>query len=107
MVLNLSIVTCCVPYLKPFYLGLESGLMQSNDPLRTNSRKFMSAYSYSDAYAYAYLGHKPDRIGGEPSINNGMNATPERERTVSPANDSVIELNDLSGYLDEGHAQHD
>lgn len=28
---NLSIVTACVPYLKPFYLGLESGMIRTDD----------------------------------------------------------------------------
>ncbi|QKX59661.1 uncharacterized protein TRUGW13939_06801 [Talaromyces rugulosus] len=104
---NLSIVTSCVPYLKPFYLGLESGLMQSNDPLRTNSRKFMSAYTYSDAYAYAYHRHKPDPIARESSGSNGKGPSPERDNTVDSDHDSVIELYDLSDYLDEGHADED
>lgn len=103
VVQNLSVVTSCVPYLKPFYLGLESGLMQSNDPLRTNSRKFMSAYTYSDAYAYAYHRHKPDPIARGSSGSNGNGPSPERDNTVDADHGGVIELYDLSGYLDEGH----
>lgn len=74
--------------------------MQSNDPLRTNSRKFMSAYSYSDAYAYAYHRHKPDPVARGSSGSNGKGPSPERDNTVDSGHDSVIELYDLSGYLD-------
>ena len=43
VVQNLSVITCCVPYLKPFYLGLESGLIRTDD-LRRHGH--VGAYGY-------------------------------------------------------------
>lgn len=42
---NLSIVTACVPYLKPFYLGLESGMIRTDD-LRRHG--LIGVYGYGD-----------------------------------------------------------
>lgn len=40
---SLSIITACVPYLKPFYLGLGSGMMRSDD-LRRHG--MLGSYGY-------------------------------------------------------------
>ena len=45
-VLALSIITACVPYLKPLYLGLESGLLRSDDLRR---QKFSSGHGYGSS----------------------------------------------------------
>ncbi|KAF6241499.1 hypothetical protein HO173_000209 [Letharia columbiana] len=42
---NLSIMTACVPYLKPFYLGLESGMIRTDD-LRRHG--LIGTYGYGD-----------------------------------------------------------
>lgn len=42
---NFSVVTACIPYLKPFYLGLESGMIRIDD-LRRHG--LIGAYGYGD-----------------------------------------------------------
>lgn len=87
VVQNLSIITACVPYLKPFFESLESGMIRSDD-LRRRGMKF--PYGYGSGKSAG-------------STTQGQSQTPSR---LAKSSEKSHELRDISGTDSVGFGHH-
>lgn len=72
-VLNLSIITACIPYLKPFFESLESGMIRSDD-LRRRGMKlpYGSGSGKSAGSTMLGSGKAPSRIAKSPDVSHEL-----------------------------------
>ena len=79
---NLSVVTSSIPYLKPFYMGIESGLIRNDDLRRLG---FSSEYGYGPAMWM--------KAGGKTSGRNTQTSGRTQSQRHNPAYGAHPELN--------------
>lgn len=76
---TLDILTACVPFLKPFIDGLESGMIKNEDLLRRTTSKATRRSEYR-----ATTGQNPTKRGSEIFLQ-GIWRSPRVEQTLSRA----------------------
>lgn len=90
---NLSIVTACVPYLKPFYLGLESGMFRTDDFRRHG---LIGAYGYGDDESAKASGRRgPQKESAKSTTSHGLRRldvqTTSASTQLNPDNVAAVE----------------
>lgn len=77
LVQNLSIITACVPYLKPFFESLESGMIRSDD-LRRRGMKFPYAFGSGKSAGSTTQGQSltPSRLAKPPETAHELRDIP-------------------------------
>lgn len=77
VVQSLSIITACVPYLKPFFESLESGMIRSDD-LRRRGMKFPYGYGSGKSAGSTTQGpsQTPSRIAKPLETSHELRAIP-------------------------------
>ncbi|KAF2188343.1 hypothetical protein K469DRAFT_703857 [Zopfia rhizophila CBS 207.26] len=50
LVQNLCVISCSIPYLKPFYIGLQSGMIRSDDLRRGHTSGYATGSGRSEGY---------------------------------------------------------
>lgn len=77
VVQNLSIITACVPYLKPFFESLESGMIRSDD-LRRRGMKFPYAFGSGKSAGSTTQGQSltPSRLAKPPETAHELRDIP-------------------------------
>lgn len=72
-VLNLSIITACIPYLKPFFESLESGMIRSDDLRRRGIKlPYGSGSGKSAGSTIQGSGKAPSRLAKAPDVSHEL-----------------------------------
>ncbi|KAI9732959.1 MAG: hypothetical protein M1818_007392 [Claussenomyces sp. TS43310] len=87
MVQNLSVITCCVPYLKPFYLGLESGMIRTDD-LRRHG--LVGAYGYGTQKSEQWTANSDSRNRAGPADQSNVRGK------IAPFKNQDVQLDNLT-----------
>ena len=108
MVLALSIITACIPYLKPFLEALETGMIRADGGAISRSQGF----GYKKRYTSGYIKHgDSSKLSSKQSrsqVNNGVELNPLRVPDQKPLDGSPgTQTATVVGKPNEGDSDND
>ncbi|KAL9113473.1 MAG: hypothetical protein Q9227_002514 [Pyrenula ochraceoflavens] len=99
VVQSLNIVTVCIPYLRPFYESLQSGMLGADDLRR---RKVSDTHGHGHGHGYGYgYGYGSNHSSSRKNATNNTSSSDRTRKGSEPlGNRAVVELSNMGRKKD-------